>query len=130
MSIPPTILRSINKYTRGLIPIFMLATCFGCTTLVSYETIIRKANTLNLQDGLDKEEAVLVAQKHVILSGLDQDVSVRRVGEVKLMEDQNFWLVTFNDSVDNKIGERRHEPPQKVVIQVNRTTGTSALFSN
>lgn len=129
MLILRTILKSISKHNHRLIGFLVLAACTGCATVVSYETIIRKANSADLTDGLDKEEAVLIAQKHVILTGLDQDVSVRRVGEVKLMEDQNFWLVTFNDSIDNKIGDRRHEPPQNVIIQVNRATGTSTLFS-
>lgn len=130
MSIPRMTLNLINKQPLKLSLVFVLLVCAGCATVTSYESIIRKANAVNLQDGLDQNEAVLIAQKHVILSGLDQDVSVRRVGEAKLMNDQNFWLVTFNDTLDNKIGERRHDPATAVMIQVNRTTGTSALFSN
>lgn len=130
MSIPRMTLNSINKEYLKLPLAFVLLMCAGCATVTSYESIIRKANAVNLQDGLDQNEAVLIAQKHVILSGLDQDVSVRRVGDTKLMADQNFWLVTFNDTLDNKIGERRHDPAKSVIIQVNRTTGTSALFSN
>lgn len=130
MSIPRMTSNLINKQSLKLALVFILMGSAGCATVTSYESIIRKANSANLHDGLDQAEAVLIAQKHVILSGLDQDVSVRRVGETKLMDDQNFWLVTFNDTIDNKIGERRHVPAKAVIIQVNRTTGTSTLFSN
>lgn len=116
-----------NSPVRPFLFILIFLTFSGCSA-ANYETLLRRANSVNLQDGLDQKEAVLIAQKHVILTGLDQDVSIRRA-QAKLMNDQNFWLVTFNDTTDNKVGPRRREPARAVIIQVNRTTGTSALFT-
>ena len=121
--------KSKNNPYRKLILFFLLMTGFGCSTIMSYESMIRKADSIDLKKEIDKNDAILIAQKHIILTGLDQDISVRRIGEVKLMDDQNFWLVTFNKTIDNKVGERRDEIPREIIIKVNRATGTSFLFS-
>ncbi len=117
-----------NSYAGFGLFLFLIA-CSGCSTVLSYESIIRKADSIDASKGISEDDAVLIAQKHIILHGLDQNVSVRQIGAAKLMDDKNFWLITFNKTIDNKVGDRRQEIPQEIIIQVNRTTGKSALFS-
>ncbi|MBP9854326.1 MAG: hypothetical protein KBD53_05625 [Candidatus Omnitrophica bacterium] len=118
-----------NNSYAGFGLFFLLIACSGCSTVLSYESIIQKADSVDISKGISEDDAVLIAQKHIILHGLDQNVSVRQIGAAKLMEDKNFWLITFNKTIDNKVGDRRHEIPQEIIIQVNRTTGKSVLFS-
>lgn len=96
----------------------------------NYESILRKAQAATLTDGLDRNEAVLLAQRYVILSGLDQDVSVWHVDEAVFLNDSNVWQVLFGTGLDNKVGDRRNEKPAVVRVEVNNATGVSRRLIN
>ncbi|MCA9404367.1 MAG: hypothetical protein KC897_11335 [Candidatus Omnitrophica bacterium] len=98
----------------------------GCTAAMSYDQLLSKAKAVNISDGIDRNEAVLLAQRHVILTGLDQDVSVWHVAEVKFLADENTWHVFFRTGLDNKVGDRRWEKIDEVAVAVNAETGSSA----
>lgn len=98
----------------------------GCTAAMSYDQLLSKAKAVNISDGIDRNEAVLLAQRHVILTGLDQDVSVWHVAEAKFLADDNIWHVFFRTGLDNKVGDRRGEKIDEVVVEVNAETGSSA----
>lgn len=100
----------------------------GCAGVLNYETLLRAAKTINLSDGLNKDEAVLLAQRHVILTGLDQDVSVWHVDEVKFMAQQNSWHIIFRTRLDNKVGDRRGEMIAAVTVAVDANTGSCTRF--
>ncbi len=97
----------------------------GCTAVMSYDAVLREAKQINIGDGIDRDEAVLLAQQHVILTGLDQDVSVWHVAEARYISQDNVWQVFFRTGLDNKVGDRRGEKVDEVVVAVNAKTGSS-----
>lgn len=120
----------IIQTRRFALVVLCFLTVAGCVGSTNYESILRKAQAATLTDGLDRNEAVLLAQRYVILSGLDQDVSVWHVDEAVFLNDSNVWQVLFGTGLDNKVGDRRNEKPAVVRVEVNNATGVSRRLIN
>lgn len=102
----------------------------GCAAVMSYDQVLNAAKGVNLSDGVDRDEAVLLAQRHVILTGLDQDVSVWHVSEARFLPEAQIWQIYFRTGLDNKVGDRRGQTVDEVVVAVDAVTGASTRSSN
>ena len=72
----------------------------GCATTnkVTPETIDEKCHDIGYSDGIDKDEAILLAQQYLIRNGLNADFDVSKiikVDEGDWDEDHNVWVIYF-----------------------------------
>lgn len=117
----------MSKSARQYCVWVTVAACLsGCSAVMSYDDVFTAAKAVEISDGINRDEAVLIAQRHVILTGLDQDVSVWHVAEARFRDNDNTWLVFFRTGLDNKVGDRRDEKVEEVTVAVNAQTGSSA----
>lgn len=89
---------------------------------MSYEEIVWSVNAVNVTDGINREEAVVLAQKYLIDYGLDVRHSVYRVGKVS--QEGEWWEVQFNAGVARGASATwRFDFVEPIVIKVDAATG-------
>ena len=76
----------------------------------------------NVSDGVDKDEAVVLAQNFLIENGLDSQHDVYRVG--KVVRQGDFWRVQFESGIARGVSQyRRFEFVEPIEIWVSAATG-------
>ncbi len=107
------------------LPALILA---GCAAMLSYDQIIQKADAVKASDGINRPQAVLIAQKFLIENGLDQRHDVYRVGEVQKEPDGSAWLVHFSGGVARGASEtRRFGFTQPIIIRIDIADGKAGI---
>lgn len=68
--------------------------------------IKEKLKAVNFSDGIDKEEAITLAQNYLIEKGYDKDINVLRIHEVTdthYIYGNKFWFISFSAKLKVKI---------------------------
>lgn len=115
----------LNRISRLLVSLIVCLMLSGCTAVMSYDELLNAAKGINVADGIDRDEAILLAQRHVILTGLDQDVSVWHVADATFHDNDNTWHVYFRTGLDNKVGGQRGMTVDEITVAVNAKSGSS-----
>ena len=106
--------------TGIIISVLFLASClfvFGCSPsrCVFPEDVIRKYQKINIHDGVNEKEAILIAQYEFIKRNI-QNYFLEVMNKVKV-KDENTWLVTFQSYQDGP------ESGQALDVGVDKRTG-------
>jgi len=116
-------IKNNNYVLLSLVFIFLV----GCTTMMSYEEIVQSAKTTNVSDGVDRHEAIVLAQNYLIENGLDARHDIYRVGLV--MDEGDHWSVQFNSGVSRGASQtRRFGFAEPISVKVDSTTGKVQLL--
>ena len=98
----------------------------GCASTMSYEQIVQTAKSTNAADGIDQQEAKVLAQHYLIQNGLDAQHSVYRVGQV--IREGDKWAVQFNSGVSRGASQmRQFDFVQPITVKVDAKTGDAGL---
>ena len=101
----------------------------GCATFLSPEQIIQKANTVNYTDGVNKNEAELIAQKYLIDNNLAMVHSIYKIEQVNYDPDGNFWTVHFGGIISSGVSQNRQfDFTQPITISVNGKNGHAEIL--
>ena len=95
----------------------------GCATTMSYDEIRQAAVLTDVSDGIDRKEAITLAQNYVITHNLDSIHSVYRLGDVKAVDGK--WLIPFNSVMHPVEAEVLYGFPdvQPLLVAVDIDTG-------
>lgn len=81
---------------------------------VTKEFIAQEFSKIIYSDGIDKKEAIILAQKYIIDKGLDKDYDVSGIAIAGTI-DKNVWEVWFRTQPTTKTGEK--------IIAIDKITG-------
>ena len=108
---------------RKFILLLLMMPMLGCAgSIMSYEQIMQSAQQTNTSDGVDRQEAIVLAQDYLIEKGLDAQHSVYRVGEVT--KEGNTWFVQFNSGIARGASQNRQfDFVAPITVKVDASTG-------
>ena len=113
---------------RQIVALIVVGTLAGCGTMASYSDILYEAEAVYKSDGINRDEAVLLAQEYMIKNNFDQKHSVHDIGPIGQLKEANQWLIIFLPGVDRGFNPRRrfeYVPPKNVVV--DKETGHAEI---
>jgi hypothetical protein len=114
---------------RNRLLIFLLVLVVSsCATSMTPEQISQKVSAINYTDGVDEDEAILLAQKFMIDKGLAETHSIYNLEEVLLDESGSFWTVNFGGSIARGASQTRQFGfTPSLSVKVNSKDGKAEL---
>lgn len=118
----------MSAYINKIVGLSVIATLVGCTAMTSYSDILYEAESVYKSDGINRDEAVLLAQEYMIKNNFDQKHSIYNIGPIGQLKEADQWLIIFLPGVDRGINPRRqfeYVPPKNVVV--DKVTGHAEI---
>ncbi len=115
----------LNKCLSGLC---LAAVCFGCASTLTPAQVVKRAGTVNYADGIDRDEAVLIAQKYLVENNLDARLSLNNVEQVVYDPAGSRWTVHFGGVIERgAVPYRRFGFTPSGTVLVDARTGWPSL---
>lgn len=123
-------MRHTIKARYGLLIVMILFTAASCASVPKDAAGIReRLNAINTGDGVDKNEALVIAQNFMLDNGFDYDWDVTKPRNDKESDNGAFWSIAFDPLEDGwgsgrrKISEVTFEQMMTFFVKVNKNTG-------